>query len=184
MAQFKGTVFLATRSFTESRFGLEAVEQVLGTLPASDREVLRHVSPVAWCPIEPVLAYHYALDRMYGKDDLELCEEVGHFSAGWSMNSVLKFFVKFRNPHWLTDRAASVWNRYHDSGTWQYDPPQSKQMRGRLLDFKVCDPAFCTRLRGWLRGAIELTGGQSPQVTERVCATRGHAHHEFLCTWE
>ena len=46
MEQFKGTVFVSTRMFTEERFGPEAVLKVLATLPAKDRESLEQTTTV------------------------------------------------------------------------------------------------------------------------------------------
>lgn len=170
--------------FTEKRFGPEAVERVLASLSPHDRNVLREVTSIGWYPVEPVLAYHHALDRCFGSGKLELCVEAGHFSAGWALNTVLKLFLKFKTPHWLAEKSASVWNRYHNTGRWEYDPPQEKLLLARLHDFGVRDEAFCARLRGWLMGAIELTGGRNPKVVERTCGLRGARHHEFQSSWE
>jgi hypothetical protein len=183
-AQFKGTIYLSTRMFTEQQFGPDAVERVLSQLAPNDRDVLHQVTSLGWYPVGPVLAYHHALDRCFGKGNLDLCVEAGRFSAGWALNTVLKVFVKLRNPHWLTEKSASVWSRYHDTGRWEYDPPRENQLRGRLYDYAVHDEAFCARLRGWLMGAIELTGGRNPKATERCCTPRGLDHHEFFCTWQ
>lgn len=181
--QFKGTVYISTRAFLEKRFGPQAGEQVLAKMPAGDRELLREVSPVAWYPVAPILAFHRTLDREFGTGDQALCFEAGRFSADWSLNTILKMFVRFRSPHWLVEKATSVWSRYHDSGHWSFDPPQERRLSGRLVDFAVRDEVFCTRLRGWLTGAVELTGGTNPKVIERGCVVRGHSHHEYTCTW-
>jgi hypothetical protein len=184
VAQFKGTVFVSTRMFTEDRFGPEAVLKVLAALPAKDREILEQTTAVGWYPVGPVLAYHHTLDELYGRGDLSLCVDVGRFSAGWAVNTILKFLLRFRNPHWITEKSGSVWTHYHDSGRWEFDPPEERRLCGRLHDFAVNDAAFCARLRGWLCGAVELTGGKNPQITEIRCATRGHSFHEYRGTWE
>lgn len=184
MAQFKGSIFISTRMFVEERFGAENAARVLDALTPKERELLSSVTSVGWYPVEPILAYHHAFDRILGTGDLALCVEGGRFSAGWALNTILKMFVRLRSPHWLTEKSASVWNRYHDTGVWDYDPPRDRHICGRLRNFEVRDEAFCARLRGWLMGAIELTGGKNPQVLERCCVLRGHGHHEFHCTWE
>jgi V4R domain-containing protein len=184
MAHFKGTVFESTRLFTVREFGEEGLERVLAELSADDRDVLRALHAIGWCPVEPVLNFHHALDRVFGHGDLELCVKAGHFSAGWSFNTILKMFVRFRSPAWLIERATSVWGRYHDTGRWQIDAISPTRIQGEICDFAVRDPAFCARLRGWLQGAVELTGGQRVQVSETRCACNGHGHCSFLLTWE
>jgi hypothetical protein len=184
LAKFKGTVFESTRMFTEETFGPDAVERVLQELDASDREVLQHMHTIGWYPVEPVLQYMHALDRVYGKSDLEVCTRAGHFSAGWSMNTVLKVFLRFKSPLWLVDRATSVWNRYHDTGKWNVQSVNSSELLGELREFAVRDLAFCARLRGWLQGAIELTGGEGATVTEVRCTSRDDDHCAFTLEWK
>ena len=184
MAKFKGSVYVSTRMFTESRFGPEGVERVLAGLTGADRDVLSQITTVGWYPVEPVLAYHHALDATFGKGDLALCVEVGKFSAGWAVNTILKFLLRLRTPHWLFEKAGSVWTHYHDTGRWEIDPPGDKRITGRLHDFAVHDAAFCARLRGWVTGAVELTGGRNAQVTETRCTERGNPHHEYTGTWD
>ena len=184
MAKFKGTVFESTRMFTAQTFGTDAVERVLRELDASDSDVLRDVQAIGWYPVEPVLHYMHALDRVFGSGDLSLCVRAGHYSAGWSMNTVLKVFLRFRSPIWLVDRATSVWNRYHDTGTWKVGETAPGRMIGELRDFAVRDPAFCARLCGWLQGAIELTGGEAAAVSELRCTNKKDDHCAFSLEWK
>jgi hypothetical protein len=183
MANFKGTVFESTRMFVEKTFGAEGAERVLRELSHEDQEMLRGITAVGWYPIEPILHYHHAMDRLFGTGDFALCEQAGRFSAGWAMNSVLKMFLRFRTPTWLVERATSVWSRYHDSGRWRVSTNIPQRIQGDLFDFEVRDRAFCARLRGWLAGAIELTGGEGVNVIEKQCVMRGAECCSFVTTW-
>ncbi|HEX4353318.1 MAG TPA: 4-vinyl reductase [Polyangiales bacterium] len=185
MANFKGTVFESVRMFAEHQFGPEAHDRLLSELSSADREVLTGANAIAWYPIEPVLRYHHALDRIYGTGDLSLCEQAGRFSASWSMNHVLKVFLRFRSPDWLVERATSVWGRYHDSGRWEIvtDANHPQRIQGSLRDFAVRDRAFCARLCGWLAGAAELTGGKHANVFETHCVCKGADHCSFAISW-
>jgi hypothetical protein len=185
MAQFKGTVFIATRIFTEQTFGSDAFARCLSKVTPADRTVLDGISAVGWYPVEPVLRFLHVLEELHGRPgDYAISEQAGKFSAAWSLNTVLKFFVKFTSPHWLLTKHGSIWNRYHDTGRWEMDPEQPKRFAGRLHDFQVKDEAFCARLRGWLHGAAELTGGQEVRVLEPSCRCRGAAYCHFVTHWE
>lgn len=184
LAHFKGTVFQSTQLFVQKEFGLEREGQVLAALSAEDRRVLSEVTPIAWVPVEPVLRYHHEMDRLCGKGDLAVCTGAGRFSAGWSLNTVLKVFLRFKSPTWLIDRATRVWDRYHDTGRWVVTSPAPNKFIGELHDFAVRDEGFCARLRGWLAGAVELTGGKNAVVTETKCACRGQERCVFSVTWD
>lgn len=184
MAQFKGTIYTTAKLFTEQRFGHDAVERVLSELSEGQRDELVGVTPVGWYPTDATMAYHRALDRIYGKGDLALCTELGVFSAGWALNTVLKFFLRFRSPNWIMERSSSLWGRYHDSGRWELMEHAEYPLYARLHDFELRDEAFCARFRGWLHGAIALTGGRHGQVDEPSCAARGDDACLFRARWQ
>ena len=184
MAKFKGSVYESTRAFVQQEFGAAAVEQILAALPTADRQLLSSAMAIEWIPVEPVLHFHHELEKQFGAGDLSLCVRAGQFSAGWSMNSVLKMFVRMRSPRWLMDKGASVWSRYHDSGRWQLEPEETQRISGKLLAFEVRDPHFCARLRGWLKGVVELTGGKGAETAEPRCRCRGHDHCSYVMTWQ
>jgi hypothetical protein len=183
LAQFKGTVFESTRSFTERTFGKAGVERVLERLSPAERDQLSHVQAMGWCSVDPVLKYHHALEHVHGIGDLSLCFEAGRFSAGWSLNRVLKVFLRFKSPVWLVEKSTSVWTRYHDTGRWTVKNAGPNHVIGELHDFAVRDDAFCARLRGWLHGAVEMTGGGQPRITEVQCAARGEGPCTFDLAW-
>jgi hypothetical protein len=184
LAKFKGTVFESTRMFTEKEFGPTAVDRVMSDLTEADRAVLTSVQAIGWYPVEPVLRYHRSLDKAFGNGDLALCVRAGRFSAGWSLNTVLKVFLRFKSPTWLIDRATRVWDRYHDTGRWVVTAPAQNKFIGELHDFAVRDESFCARLRGWLAGAVELTGGTNATVVETKCVCRGADRCVFAVSWD
>ena len=68
--------------FTERRFGEEAVAACTQALSPADQTILRTTLPMGWYPLEPTIRYMRVLDATYGTGDLELCREIGRFSAG------------------------------------------------------------------------------------------------------
>jgi hypothetical protein len=185
MAQFKGTIFIASQLFTERTFGPDAAERCLRELEPQDRALLQGISAVGWYPVEPILRYHHALQRLHGAADagFDVCERVGEFSAEWAIKGILKVFVRFKSPHFLMQKNGAVWGRYHDSGRWEMGPEHPHRLSGRLYEFAVRDEAFCARLRGWVRGAVKMTGGRDPQVSEPSCRCHGAEYCEFVVEW-
>jgi hypothetical protein len=184
LAKFKGTVFESTRMFTEQQYGAGATARVLAELSPEDQAQLAEIQVIGWYPVEPVIRYHHALDRLYGRGDLKVCSAAGRFSATWSMNTVLKVFLRFKSPSWLIEKATRVWSRYHDTGRWEVSSPGPGKITGELLEYAVRDEAFCARLRGWLQGAVEATGGKNAVVTETRCVCRRHDRCVFELVWD
>jgi hypothetical protein len=184
MAKFKGSVYESTRAFVQKEFGSEGVTRILAALPIAERQMLSSATAIDWIPVEPVLHFHHELERQFGAGDLSVCVRAGRFSAGWSLNSVLKMLVRLQSPHALVDRAASVWSRYHDTGHWELEPKEPQRFSAKLVGFEVRDPHFCARLRGWLQGAIELTGGVHAITTEFKCRCKGHEYCAYATTWQ
>lgn len=184
MAKFKGTIYTSTALFTDKRFGPGASDKVLQTLPTADREVLQGVTAVGWYPADPILAYHRTLDEVFGRGDLALCVEVGKFSAEWTLNAVLKIFLRLRTPNWLMERSSTLWERFHDSGRWEIQNDPNVQLCAQLYDFKVRDPVFCARFKGWLLRAIELTGGDNAEVDHVACTCKGDRYCHFNGRWD
>jgi hypothetical protein len=182
LAKFKGTVYLTTQLFTEKTFGQQAVVRCLESLQPEERRVLESITAVGWYPVEPILSFHRALESLYGTGDLTLCEKLGEFSAEWSVNTILKVFLKFKSPTWVLEKHNSVWTRYHDSGRWELTKIDHGVI-GKLVAFEVADELFCARLRGWLRAAIRLTGGKEVKTEETRCKSKGAAYCEFKSTW-
>jgi V4R domain len=186
MAQFKGTIFISTQMFAEQTFGPEAVARCLSQLEPSERELLIGISAVGWYPVEPILRFHHALERTYGKNSqaFEVCERLGQFSAEWAIKGILKVLIRFKTPQFLMEKNGAVWTRYHDTGRWTVESEQPTHIIGRLHEFAVRDAAFCARLRGWIRGAVMMTGGRNPRVVETSCRCRGAEHCEFSIDWQ
>lgn len=184
LAQFKGSVFLSTRIFTERTYGAEGLNACMQRLEPADRQLLEGVGAVGWYPVEPILRFHHALEAEFGSPSyFRVCEQAGRFSAEWAFNSILKTFLRFKSPKWLMDKAGAVWDRHHDSGRWEVGPKKSDAIWGRLHDFEVQDPAFCARLRGWLQGAVEMTGGRDVRVLEPRCKCQGAPYCQFEASW-
>ena len=184
MALSKGTLYASVRLFTERRFGRDAVDKLLAQLSKEDQELLASIVPVGWYPLEPILRYHRALDKMFGKGDLSLCHEVGRFSAEWQLTSFHKMLLRFKTPDWFFQKGFTVWRQYHDTGRWELMTTSPHALTARLFEFAVVDAAFCKRELGWFQRAAELTGGLNVVVEEHACRSRGDPYCEYAGTWK
>jgi predicted hydrocarbon binding protein len=130
------------------------------------------------------MAFHRAIDRLYGRGDLAMCREIGRFSADWQLNSFHKLVLRWKSPRWMVEKAGTMWRHYHDTGRWEIvEQPDRNVVTGRLYEFHFVDAAFCMREQGWFERAVELTGGRQPVVRELRCRARGDDACEYSGTW-
>jgi hypothetical protein len=179
----KGTLYVSVRMFTEERFGKEAPDKALRELSAEDRELLASSVAVGWYPIEPILRYHRAVDRIFGEGDLALCTEIGRFGAEWQLNLFHKFILRFTSPIWFMEKGAKLWLTYFNHGRWEVSQPAPNQLLARLHDFPLADEAFCKREYGWFQRAAELTGAKQVKLVERQCRASGGTICEYFGEW-
>lgn len=180
----KGTLYLSAKLYTERTFGKEAARDALQDLDAADRDVLNSVVAVGWYPLDAMLRYHLAVDRRYGKGDRKIVREIGRFGAEWQLNTFHKLVLRFKDPHWMIERAATMWKHYHDTGEWEVGAKVANHVEGKLKGFVVPDDTQCVRLSGWFARAIELTGGKNVVVQEAQCIARKDPHCHFLASWK
>jgi hypothetical protein len=183
MALSKGSIYASVRLFVEKKYGAEELARCLAELPAEDRQLLESSLPVGWYPLEPVLELHRILDRRQGRGDLSLCREMGEFSSQWQMTVFHRLYLRFKTPHWLIQKAGTMWSNYHDTGHWEVEEVGPNEVIARLHDFGVVDEAFCARFHGWLLGIGALTGVSEAKIDEKHCRCRGAAYCEFVCSW-
>lgn len=180
----KGSIYFSAKLFVEKKFAQDAVARCLEQLSAEDREILGSAVAVGWYPLEPMLRFHRAVDRVYGRGDLSLIREIGRFSAEWQLTSFHKLVLRFKEPRWMLEKAGTMWRHYHDTGEWEVIEPEPHRLVGRLRHFGVVDDTLCVRLQGWFARAIELTGGKNVEVKDPVCRARRGPHCEFVARWE
>jgi hypothetical protein len=183
MALSKGSIYASVRLFVEQKYGTGVLEECLAEMPPEDRALLESIVPVGWYPLEPVLELHRVIDRKLGKGDLALCREMGTFSSQWQMTVFHRLYLRFKTPHWLIQKAGTMWSNYHDTGYWEVEETGPNAVVARLNGFAVADEAFCARFHGWLLGIGSLTGVTKADITEPHCRARGGRYCEYVCAW-
>lgn len=169
--------------FTERRFGKPAVERCIRELAPADQEVLLSIVPLGWFPLEPTARFGVAVDKLYGRGDLELCREIGRFSAEWQLNLFHKLVLRFKPAEWLFVRGMSVWQQYHDTGRWEVERPGENHVIARLRDFAVAEPGWCARFGGFIQRAAEVTGARNVEVQHPRCRVLGEPCCEYEGRW-
>lgn len=183
-AQLKGSAYLSTLNFIDTRFGAAAKERVLARLSDEDRAVLGHmVLPIQWYPLAPFPRLLRAMDEEVGKGDLSLVTERGVWAAVQDMRTVHKVLLKLVTAQWVVEKGMKLWPNFHTSGRWESKRAGDHGARATLHDLGVVDEAMCATLKGWIVGLLQLAGKRAT-VDHVQCRARGDAACVYEVGWK
>jgi uncharacterized protein (TIGR02265 family) len=119
-------------------------------------------------------------------DRRALFVDMGQFSADTNLGTggVQRPYLRQDDPHFLLRNVPRMYAAQHSTGTRSYEQTGAKSAVVRTLaDGGEVDADDCLTAIGWLKRAIELSGGSSVRVDETRCAAKGAPCCEFACSW-
>jgi predicted hydrocarbon binding protein len=181
VAHVKGIVLKTRLDYVEKTFGERACSRVIASLSPEGRAALEHgVLISSWYPVSLSVEMLLAIDRLFGKDDLELIRTMGNHSARIGLSSVYESFGKKRNAHFANRMTPVMWKQYYDAGEMQVEAVGEGKAIVRIRDFPEPHRALCMGTLGWLEAANKIWGVQGAQVKETKCRTLGESYCEFV----
>jgi hypothetical protein len=182
----KGTAISGRLNYARRRGGDEAVQTIVNGLsdPAA-RELLADGKPLKsnWYPFSALVDITVGIDRLFGKGDLSIVQEVGGDVAEADLNGVYKLFMQFASPQYLVDKAASLWRNYYDSGELLVVERGQDMAMLELRAFDAPHRAHCLSVLGWMIRSLKLCGCKDVVGTHPECRAQGHGRCVFRATW-
>lgn len=182
----KGTLVIARMKYLRAQ-GLEASERVLRRLSQADQAVLRGMLlPSSWYAADLLLRFEMTIAAVLARGDRRaMFLDMGQFSADANLgtNGVQRPYVKEGDPHFLLRNVPRMYASQHSSGTRTCEPTGPRSAIVRTHEGAEPDAEDCLTALGWLKRAIEISGGQSVKVEETQCRARGAASCDFACSW-
>jgi uncharacterized protein (TIGR02265 family) len=184
--QVKGTLLLARMKYLRAR-GADETERVLRRMSAADQHVLRGmVLPSTWYPAALLIRLEMtAVAILSSGDRRELFLDMGRFSADTNLGprGVQRPYLKEGEPHYLLRNLPRMYSAQHTDGARSYEETGPRSATVRTLDGEQPAPEDCLTAVGWLKRAIELSGGRLVTVEETCCRGRGADRCEYVCRW-
>lgn len=181
----KGTLVLARMRYLKAQ-GPESVERVLQRLSAEDQAVLRGmVLPSSWYAADLLSRLEQTIAEVLARGDRRaLFVDLGQFAAETNLGpkGVQRPYLRENDPHYVLRNVPRIYSTQHSEGTRSYDQAGPRGATIRTLDGEI-DAEGCYTTIGWLRRAIELSGGRAVRVEEIQCRAHGAAVCEFRCSW-
>jgi hypothetical protein len=180
----KGIGFRNVRSFAVTRFGDDGFERVLKAVSPEDRRALESIIPVGWYELALYTRLIHCLNRLYGRGDFSLLDELGRYEARQDLTTVHRLFMRVANPGLILEKSMELWRRFHDTGRWDIArDPSGKSATGTLRDWGVVDEGLCMELNGYIQGIISVGSGRDVTVRHTSCRARGAATCVFEGRW-
>ncbi len=184
-AKSKGYTLRGRLAFIEQRYGAERIPEVLARLDEEERKVLSHpFSPSSWYPLRYQVNLSAAIDQVLGKGDLQLCWEIGRFTAEFELSTIHQIFLKLGKPQHLLKMGALVWGRYYSAGRLAVESKGDCAAVGVVHDFDPLHRAFCMDFAGWMERTLELTGAVKVAIRHTACRLEHAPACRFEGSWE
>jgi uncharacterized protein (TIGR02265 family) len=183
----KGTLMIARMKYLRAQ-GPDGCERVLRRLPQADQQVLRGMLlPSGWYAADLLLRLEMTIAAVLAKGDRRaLFVDMGRFSADTNLGpgGTQRPWLHDGDPHFLLRNVPRIYASQHGGGVRTYEQTGPRSAVIRTLDPGAEAGADdCLTAVGWLRRAIELSGGAAVLVDETQCRARGAPCCEYVCAW-
>ncbi len=184
----KGSAITARIRWVREHRGEDGVRATKSALSPELRDLVeRRILPHDWAPFELFVGLSETIDRLFGRGDLELCRELGRYSARVNLPTIYRIFYALGNPAFIVGRAPRVWDVHYSSGRLESETFKEgdgvEGARLRIVAFRTPHRAHCLAVLGWSELAVELSGGKLVAAEETRCRTRGDDACEIISRW-
>lgn len=179
--QVKAQGLLNATKYLEEAYGQPALRDVIRACSEPLRS--RYVAAIAieWHPVEELVELLEVADRLLGRGDGRIAEEIGASGARANLRGTLTrlaFYVS--RPEFLLQRVSSLWRQFNDEGSMALlgvtDTSATIEVRGIKKPYWL----FCCTITGWGREIVSAFGGTSVTAKHIECRARGASR----CVWE
>lgn len=175
----------ARDAFVEARFGTGARQRYRSEASPALREILAASSkpPGGWVPFPLFVEATVLADRLFGRGDLTMAWDMGHFAASHNAGVWKSLFMRHLRPSMVLGITAGLWSSHYDGGRLASRSTGDSSLLVSILDFPTPHAAHCRSIGGWMQGSLELGPRKSIEVQELSCRTRGGTSCDFRLTW-
>ncbi len=185
VANVKGSALSSRVLWVQLNHGEPGLNRLLPQCSAELRATIEAgIHKAKWYPFEQFIELITTIDRLFGKGDLSLVEELARYGADANLTTIYRLFYKVGTTHWILGRAVRLWSAHYDSGYLEVMTRGPKTAVLRMRGFDSPHKVHCMSVMGWARRSIELSGGTNVFSQETKCRTRGDEYCQLESTWD
>jgi len=182
VSNVRGTTILNTVRFVKERYGQDAHDRVVRSLPQNHwGTFLGPVREASWKPAADLAAYMEKAQEVLAPGDPEFFRDVGRMAG--QLNRDTAFVAMFRDPETATRQAPIIWRAFWDAGRLEVVSSAEREIVIRIHDFPEPHRALCDRIVGFWEGSFTAWGALSPRVVETACVLEGGRYCEMQARW-
>ena len=179
--QIKAQGLLNAAKWIEAEYGRDTLGEVVRACSPEVRD--RYISAIAinWHPVEEFIEFVQTADRMLGRGNGHIAEEIGAAGARANMKGTLvrvAFYIS--QPEFFFRRVGGLWRQFNDEGQMLVHSLEANTSTVEVSGLKTPNATFCAVLTGWTRQVGLGLGIHNPTVRHVECRARGDAR----CMWD
>jgi uncharacterized protein (TIGR02265 family) len=184
--QVKGTLVIARMKYLRSRGDAE-LERVVRHMSSTDQQVLRGLFlPSSWYPADLLVRLDMTAAALLARGERKLLFlDMGRFTADTNLgpSGIQRPYLKEGEPLYLLRNIPLMYSAQHTDGARTYQETSPRSATIRTVSGETPTEDDCLTATGWLKRAIELSGGRTVAVEETRCRARGGDCCEYVCRW-
>ncbi len=181
----KGKIIQSTIEFIKEKYGEDSLAELLKELNSEERNFFQFgICKDLFYPVETHIKLTDLVVNKLAEGEINICREIGEFTAERDRKNILKLFYKLGPPHFIMRLANWNWKRFYDEGEVQVMESSSGHL---ILDLKIPGEAhkyLFERIHGWMENALAYAGGKSIQISKEINHLKDLTIVRFNITWE
>jgi hypothetical protein len=177
----KAQGLLNAAHWVRETYGDQALDDVLAQ--CSESVCMRVGSAIAinWHPLDELVEFLDAAERLLGRSDGRLAEQVGSAGARVNMKpAIVRVSVYVLRPEFLMRRVMGLWSQFNDEGEMRVLSFREDGADAELVEMRKPHWLFCCTVTGWARELVRTMGMENVTCKHVQCRGRGDAR----CLWE
>lgn len=174
MANVKGSALSSRVLWVQLNHGEAGISRLLPQCSVELRAIIEGgIHKAKWYPFEQFIELISTIDRLFGKGDLALVDELARHGADANLTTIYRLFYRLGTIRWVMSRAARLWNLHYDAGRLELDERGPQEIDMHLAGVPEPTCTHCRAVQGWAERSIELSGGVEVETEIRSCRRGG-----------
>lgn len=145
-------------------YGVDVVEEAMRSLPEEEAVHLKTATALGWIPLSTSHAFHRALARVTGRDEVESLVHLVRAGTERTFTTVWRMFLRLTSLNQMVKRGATVFHKTYNRGRAEATLPNPDTMRLTVTEWPQFPEYEAHALAAGLQSIIEVSGRKNVKV--------------------